>query len=267
MNPWVCRVCAAVLFVLSVPAMAADCPRIVSQSPYLTRVLDWLGRGDCVVGVSRYERGREALPRTGGVRDPDTLAIDALEPDLVLISRGSDARLLAADLAPSTRIVQVDGFESMAATESMLRTVAQASGAADGGARVDAFARDWRAAARKVEGEGLRALVLSACSGEPYSFGRGHVVGDLFSHAGFEVVETLPRIRHLRAGEELPDILSAVARFQPDVVISLNRTTAEHCNAQLGMLPVRLVMLTGEHFFQPGPDMLQGLAELAERIK
>lgn len=59
-------------------AVGADCPRIVSQSPYITRVLIWLGLERCIVGVSRYD----ALdrPKTGGVIDPDADAIALLEP-------------------------------------------------------------------------------------------------------------------------------------------------------------------------------------------
>lgn len=266
MNTRIRSLLGCLLLTLALPAAAA-CPRIVTQSPYLTAALEWLGRGECIVGVSRYDLTRAELPRTGGVKDPDALAIDLLDPDLVLVSRATDAAVLGADLSPPARVVQVDGFESMAGAEAMLRELARTSAAPGGAARVDAFARDWRAAAAAVGGGGRRALVLSACSASPYSFGRGHVVGDLFAHAGFDVVETAPRIRHLREGEEIPDLLSAVERLKPDVVISLHRVTAEHCNAQLGMLPVRLVMVTGEHFFQPGPDMLKGLAELAEQMK
>ncbi len=44
------------LAVVALPAAAA-CPRIVSQSPYITRALDWLGLERCIVGVSRYPDG------------------------------------------------------------------------------------------------------------------------------------------------------------------------------------------------------------------
>ncbi|MCL2162776.1 MAG: hypothetical protein FWH56_13115, partial [Betaproteobacteria bacterium] len=84
---------SVVAFLLAFSAQAADsspngaqppCPRIVSQSPYLTLALKWLERGDCIVGVSRYDREYPALPRTGGVLDPDQAAIAAVRPDLIV---------------------------------------------------------------------------------------------------------------------------------------------------------------------------------------
>ena len=111
-----------------------------------------------------------------------------------------------------------------------------------------------------------RVLVLSACGGSPYSFGPDHYVADAFRQAGFQLAETAPRIRHLREGEEMADILTAVERLKPDIVFSLDRENAEQCNAQLGMLPVRLETLRGEAFYHPGPGVLQGLDELAARM-
>lgn len=251
------------LLVLALPA-AATCPRIVSQSPYITHALEWLGRGDCIVGVSRYDK-RE-LPRTGGVKDPDLGAIAALNPALIIVSKGTDPALL--DLfEPDARIVQVDGFDSMAGTEAMLLILAEAAGVPDAPARVEGYAREWRARAAAVQGGGKRVLVVSACSAQPYSFGRGHMVGDAFAHAGFEVVDTAERIRHLRPGEEIPGIVAAIERFQPELLVSLTPDNAEHCSAELGLVSVPIVALEGRHFFHPGPALLTGLAQLAEQTK
>ncbi len=264
------RACAALLLALTLPALAAGsappCPRIVSQSPYLTVALDWLGRGHCIVGVSRYDR-RTDLPRTGGVMDPDFAAVAALKPDLFVTSNWTDAAALELAMPAGARVLRVDGFRSLADAEAMLLELARASGVSGAQARIAAFHREWQARARAVGGKGRRALVLSACGRSPYSFGREHFIADAFAQAGFEIVESAPRIRHMRAGEELPTIRSAVDRFKPDVVFSLDRVNAEQCNAELGLLPVRLVTLTGEHFFHPGPGVLDGYVELAAKMK
>lgn len=251
------------LLALALPAAAA-CPRIVSQSPYITLALEWLGRGDCIVGASRYDK--RDLPRTGGIMDPDLGAIAALNPDLVVVSRGTDPAQLDM-LEPEARILQVDGFDSMAGTEAMLLDLAEAAGVPDARARVDAYAREWRERAAAVRGGGRRVLVISACSAQPYSFGRGHVVGDAFAHAGFEVVETSERIRHLRPGEEIPGIVAAVERFKPEMVVSLTPDNAESCSAELGLVSVPVIGLEGRHFFNPGPALLTGLAQLAEQTE
>lgn len=265
MNHLLRRLLGGLLLVaLGLPAAAADCPRIVSQSPHITLALEWLGRGDCVVGVSRYDE-RE-LPRTGGVRDPDLGAIGALNPELIIVSRGTDPALL--DLfEPEARVLQVDGFDSMAGTEAMLLSLAEATGVPDARARVKGYGRDWRAGAAAVRGGGRRVLVVSACSAQPYSFGRGHMVGDAFVQAGFDVVETAERIRHLRPGEEVPGIVAAIERFQPELLVSLTPDNAEHCSAELGLVSVPIVALEGRHFFHPGPALLTGFAQLAEQMK
>lgn len=251
------------LLCLAVPSFAA-CPRIVSQSPYITRALQWLDRGDCIVGASRYDKLE--LPRSGGVMDPDLAAIAALHPDLVIASKGSSAESLAA-LPPEVRVLRVDGFASMADTEAMLAQIAEASAAPDAAAKLEAFHRDWQAAAKAADGHGRRVLVVSACSGAPYSFGPDHVVGDAFTQAGFEVVETAPKIRHLVPGQEIPGVLEAVERFKPDLIFNLSSSNATQCDARLGALPVKPRHLLGANFFNPGPSLVDGLKELAKAAK
>ncbi|MEZ5616554.1 MAG: hypothetical protein R3E35_15225 [Rhodocyclaceae bacterium] len=253
------------LLALASPGATAGCPCIVSQSPYLTVALEWLDRGDCIVGVTRYD-GR-ALPRTGGIIDPDGAAIERLRPDLIVASNWSDADTMELVTPPGARMLRLDGFDSVAGSDDVLHQLAEASRAPDGANRIESFRRARLARAEAVPGRGQRALILSACSGSPYSFGRRHYVGDAFALAGFEVVETAPRIRHLRDGEEIPTIARLVEQRKPDIVFSLSRETAAYCNAEIGTLPVRIVTLSGENFFHPGPRLLDGLKELAEKMK
>jgi len=64
--------------------------RVVSLVPSLTRTMFDLGRGDWVVGVTRYcEEPAEAvrnLPRVGGTKNPRRARIAELSPDLVLVN-------------------------------------------------------------------------------------------------------------------------------------------------------------------------------------
>jgi len=190
------RILPAGLLALASLNVSAGCPRIISQSPYLTIALEWMERGDCIVGVSRYDR--RALPRTGGVIDPDGAAIEKLRPDLIVTSNWSDADTMELVTPPGARMLRLNGFASL---------------------------------------------------------------------AGFDVVETAPKIRHLCDGEEIPDIAALVRRLKPAIVFSLSREAAAYCNAEIGTLAVRIVTLKGENFFHPGPRLLDGLKELAEQMK
>ncbi|UQB41556.1 hypothetical protein JX580_07650 [Thiomicrospira microaerophila] len=59
----------------------AECPRIISQSPYITHQLDYLGIKHCIVGASRYNK-ELGVTDTGGLLDPNQPAIQSLKPDL-----------------------------------------------------------------------------------------------------------------------------------------------------------------------------------------
>lgn len=73
------------LFQLFIQYALADCPRIISQSPYITHQLDYLGLKNCIVGTSRYDNLKD-IPNTGGIIDPDAQAIAQLKPDLWITS-------------------------------------------------------------------------------------------------------------------------------------------------------------------------------------
>lgn len=79
--------------------------RVVSLVPSLTETVFALGRGDVLVGVTRYciepKGSVERLERVGGTKNPDLDRIRALQPDLVLLNaeenRQDDFAALQAD--------------------------------------------------------------------------------------------------------------------------------------------------------------------------
>lgn len=254
----------ALLLLVGTPALATgtNCPRIVSQSPYLTLALEWLGQGDCIVGVSRYDQSQPELPRTGGVMDPDAAAIAALKPQLIVTSNWSSVATMESITPHGARFLRLDGFGSLAETEAMLQTLARASRAPGAQARLKDFSRRWRQLAGQVQGKGRKVLLVSACSGSPYSFGRQHLVGDIFAQAGFDVVETAPKIRHLRPGEPIADLETLVTQTRPEILVSFTPQSADHCSMISPELPVRIVGLKGDAFFHPGPGVLDAYRQI-----
>jgi iron complex transport system substrate-binding protein len=244
-------------------AQAADCPRIVSQSPYITRSLDWLGLGACIVGVSRYEQ-RE-LPRTGGVIDPDVDAIALLEPQLMITSDWTKAETWQAAAPPGAKALRVGGFRGMREVEAMLRDIGAAAGVKDIDARVARFAADWRAAAARVGGGNRRVLLLSACGEAPYSFGRGTTLFELFAAAGFAVVADHDSIRNFQPGKpplHENDVARWIRQRKPELIFAFKGRSDEACNAAIYKPGISIVPLDGELFTHPGPVLLQGLDAL-----
>lgn len=251
------------LAVLAGHAQAADCPRIVSQSPYISRALDWMGRGDCIVGVSRYDP--LPLQHTGGVMDPDAAEIADLMPDLVIYSDWTRPETVESATPHGATALRVGGFRGMAEVESMLLDVGRAAGVSDIERRVAGFAADWRAAAQ-MDSRRRRVLILSACSETPYSFGRGSTLFELFSAAGFEVVADHAQIRNFKTGTPGGDVAAWIAGRQPELIFALQDRRAESCNPEIARPGIPIVPLSGNDFTHPGPDLLKGLAELRQTM-
>jgi len=251
------------LLLTALTAWGSDtCGRVVSQSPYITHQLRYLGLEHCIVGVSRYD----PLPgrtRTGGIKDPDWAAIEALKPQLMLTSVWT----AKAEL-PKTRTYQVhrlESFQSMQQIVQNLREISTATHQASGMAMAKAFERDWKRKALDVKANGRRALLLSSCTGQPYSFGKNTWLADLFVQAGFDVVEFETGVRHLARDQTATQVTQLIQKMNPEVVFVFTRQMGEAC-ATVALPPnVPLVALNGAHFLHPAPVLLAGLDELLER--
>ncbi len=237
------------------------CPRIISQSPYITQTLQWLGLEHCIVGASRYDT--LGVPGTGGILDPDAEAIALLQPELMLNTDWLPAEQWQALAPAGTRALTLHGFDTMAQMEDNIRRIGQAAGLPDAAERTAAFAAEWRRQARQVQGGGRRALLLSACSGTPYSFGTNTWLHDLFSQAGFTVAESAENLRHLHADAVINDIGILADTLKAEVLFVFERQAAQQCQLIRPQRPLPIVTLDGDSFLHPAPAAtLRGLAEL-----
>ena len=250
---------AALLLNAAVAAEPA-CPRIVSQSPYITKSLQWLGLESCIVGVSRYDELDR--PHSGGVLDPDSDLIAALQPELLFTSDWTPAEKLAAITPKGSRNFRLGGFASMAEIETNLRLIDREVGIRDIEARVTDFHRQWTNLAAQVNGNGKKVLLLSACSGMPYSFGQQRWLSDLFTKAGFVNVETAEKIRHIKPGEELATLNALINELEPELLFIFERKENAQCAFIKPKTPLRFINLDGDKFLHPAPVLLEGLAEL-----
>ncbi|UQB41557.1 hypothetical protein JX580_07655 [Thiomicrospira microaerophila] len=128
------------------------------------------------------------------------------------------------------------------------------------------FAQQWRQAAKSIDGKGRKLLLVSSCSGLPYSFGLDSWLADLFNHAGFEVVGHQQRITHLPITDNENQLQTLINQLQPDLVFIFERKLTPVC--QIMSLPqnTRIITLDGSHFLQPAPIMLEGLSALKQHL-
>ncbi len=234
-----------------------NCPRIISQSPYISEMLDYLGMGHCIVGVSRYSN--RDLPRTGGILDPDADAIDSLMPDLIITSDWSKAEILQSITPKGAKAIRLKSFNKMAQLEENMNTIIKATHWQHATEKVNAFKKAWRAKVKQVKGNNKKVLLLSSCSGNAYSFGPNSRLHDLFSQAGFNVVETKGKIRHVRPGKEIEHITALLNRYQPDLLFIFEQRLKKSCQMMMPKVPVSILSFDGKKFLHPNTAILHGL--------
>jgi ABC-type Fe3+-hydroxamate transport system substrate-binding protein len=104
--------------------------RLVSLCPSLTELVFDLGRGDELVGITRYcvhpADRVGALEKVGGTKDPDVERIVALRPDLVLLNEEENRRADYERLAAAGVPVLASLPRDCAGTAAMVRSIAAA---------------------------------------------------------------------------------------------------------------------------------------------
>lgn len=247
-------------FSLTASVSQADntvCPRIISQSPYITDMLTYMEMDHCIVGVSRYSKRN--LPHTGGILDPDAEAIDALMPDLFITSDWAKPETVKAVTPKDATAIQLKSFRKMVQLEQNMETIIKATGWTQARPKVNNFKTAWRKKAKLVKGNNKKVLLLSSCSGLPYSFGPNSRLYDLFTQAGFRVVETGEKIRHIRPGNEIEHVTALLDRYQPDLLFIFEQRLKRECQMLTPKVPVSILSFDGELFLQPNTEILKGL--------
>ena len=249
------------LIICSIPlvtiAKEQECPRIISQSPYISEMLDYLGLGKCIVGVSRYSK--RDLPRTGGILDPDADAIDSLMPDFIITSNWTKEETLKKVTPKGAQAIRLKSFNRMVQLEENMNLILQTTGWTHAKHKVKSYAEKWRAKVKQVHGNNKKVLLLSSCSGSPYSFGPNSRLHDLFTQAGFNVVETHEKIRHIQAGKEVENLNTLADRYKPNLLVIFEQRLKKQCQMITPKTPVRILSVDGKKFLHPNVAILDGL--------
>lgn len=245
--------------------------KIVSLCPSLTELVFDLGRGDDLVGITRWcvhpAAGVASIEKVGGTKDPDVERIVTLEPDLVLMNR-EENRVEDAELLTAAGLdCHVTMPTTVAQTAEMVRSIGDAV------ERTEAA----EAIAREIEtrAELVRARVASQA---PIRFAYliwrqpwMAVNSDTFSHAllalagGVNVFADGP--------SRYPEIeLKELARAEPDLVLLCTEPFpfGERHVAELvelsGLAPERIRIADGEYLSWHGSRTPDGIDYAASLI-
>jgi iron complex transport system substrate-binding protein len=215
------------------PLPPATPERIVSMAPNITEILFALGLGGRVVGVTRFcdwPPEARALPKIGGLVDPNAEVVRSLDPDLVIAFRGNPLRLVDRIGKLGLPVFVLDIGEGLNALFPLIermgrvtRTEIRAAELIAGlRSRVEAVDAEVRGALSRPEvfailyGQGLWT-----CGGESY-------LDDLIARAGgTNVASSLPKKWALYKRERIikddPDVVFILARSAADFALGRDR--------------------------------------------
>ncbi len=247
------------------------------MAPNITEILFALGLGGRIVGVTRFcdwPPEARAIPRIGGLVDPNVEVIRSLDPDLVIAFRGNPLRLVDRIRKLGLPVFVLDigpGLDSLFPLIERIGRVTRMESAAAGlvaGLRarveaVDAGLRDVRSR------PGVFVLLygqgLWTCGGESY-------VDDLIARAGgTNVASSLPKKWVLYKRER-------IIKDDPGVVFILARSPSDFAAGRAGFARMpgmggikavkegRIYDLDENAASRFGPRLVEVLARMAELL-
>ncbi len=243
------------------PKREGKVQRVVTLAPSLTQLVQALGAGSTLVGVSRFDVDKSvaALPRVGGFVDPSVEAVIALKPDLVLVQPGPGNQRPVELMAELGVPVLLLPLHTVADSLASIRAVGQALGHAKEGealvSNIEATRTRIREAARKFPAP----RVLLAYGFEPLVVaGPGSFADELLRDAGAINVAA-------DAGSAYPVYsVERAVRARVDVVVDAADVDVgkEKIQALPGLSEARWVEVPSFALLQPGPSLGRGLEEL-----
>jgi len=207
--------------------LPAETPRkIVSLAPNITEILFALGLGGRVAGVTRFcdwPEEAKALPRIGGLVDPNVEVIRSLDPDLVIAFRGNPLRIVERIRKLDLPVFVLDIGRRIDDLFPLIERIGRITRTEDRAAALaGALHRRLQAADEALREIPSRPSVfvllygqgLWTCGGESY-------VDDLIARAGgLNVAAAMPKKWILYKRE-------AIIEDDPDVIFILARSTAD----------------------------------------
>lgn len=263
---------AALLCATPLRASAEAPQRIVSLKPNITEIVYALGRGEALVGRTRYcdyPPEAQALPVAGDYTRPFIERIVALHPDLVLASEENSQRRAFERLqAMGVRIVLFD-FSTIAATIASVRAIGRAIGA---GAAGDRLAAKMQKALQRPEKNSAtkRPRALLVVGVRPIiAAGPGSYLDELIPTAGLTNAVVDRSMRYPRLA------LEELIALDPEVIVDCSMGSEEHDRgsprpwegiAALRAVREGRVVPCDMGRLRPGPRLPAALADLAKHV-
>ncbi len=241
------------------PRLQAPPQRVVTIAPSLTDTVLALGKGELLVGVSRFDEAPEvaALKRVGGFNDPSVEAVVALKTQLVLVQMAPSNQKPVEKMAELGISVLAVPLTTVADVQEATLRIGEALGAAAEAkalvAKVAAVRDEVRARAKGRKA--VRVLVV-------YGFQPLVVAGPgSFAH---ELLSDTGAVNVAQASVSAYPVFSpeAALALKPDVVLDAADVSTAKDGLRGLLKSARWVKPKSKDLLQPGPGLGRGLLEL-----
>lgn len=187
-----------------------------------------LGHGDKVIGVAKdslpaYLDSFKDVESAGGIKEPDLEKINALKPDLIIISgRQADFKKDLSAIAP-TIYLAVDGADNWNSTKANIQTLATIFGEEKlAEEKISALDTKITALKEKAEASKLKTLITLVNEGQLSAYGAGSRFGIIHDTFGFAQADD--KIEASTHGQSIS--YEYVLEKNPDVIFVIDRTQA-----------------------------------------
>ncbi len=197
----------------------ADPVRVVSLAPNITELMFALGKGDSVVGVTRFcdepaDKIKD-IKKVGGFIDPDMEAILSLEPDLVVGMQAGDPKLVQK-LEQATIPYVFMKMDDLEQTLEGIEVLGEVVGARDKATTLSGALKD---ALRPVDKKPEQARTLFLMGHDPMvAAGHGTFAHDLIERAGGK------NVIDANKGSYVTIDMEYVLKSNPDVILDATMT-------------------------------------------
>jgi iron complex transport system substrate-binding protein len=242
--------------------------RIVSLAPANTEILYGLGLLGKVVGVTTYDDYPPEVSSIGKVGDfvtPNLEAITAARPDIIFVTTGIQADVIAKLEKTGAAVIAVDP-QSLEALYASIEMVGTATGTSAQAASVVAGMKDELAAIQgAIDASPVRCFVEIAQ--EPlFTAGAGTLINDLIEQAGGENVVTEEGYVGYSVEQLLtddPEVYLATKGSMSDPASLKDRAGYDKLSA---VKSGRVVLLDDNLVSRPGPRVIEGIRQIAEAL-
>jgi iron complex transport system substrate-binding protein len=244
--------------------------RVVSLAPSLTEIVFLLGREDTLVGVTRfcnYPLRAGALPKVGGIADPDIERIVAAAPDLVLCTTDGNPKEKVRTLEEVGIPCFAAAPQDLSGIYSAIERVGALLGAGDAARREIAALRARAAKASRKAADPVPSVLFAVSTSPVIAAGRGTFMDELLRLAGAKNTVSSYSGRYPRLSVE--DLVAA----RPDVVFVAAMAGVERFPPEVTRwkeVPAfrdgEVISLDGDLVTRPGPRMVLALEEVSRAL-